>query len=65
MGNMESLVERITSDPGLAERLQADPEATLRAEGIDPTPELVAAVKEGGSGEELAARISKRLRWGG
>ena len=65
MGDIEALVSRITSDPGLAERLQADPEATLRAEGIDPTPELVAAVKEGGSGEELAARISKKLRFGG
>ena len=65
MGDMEALVERITTDPGLAERLQADPEGTLRAEGIDPTPDLVTAVKEGGSGQELAARISKKLRYSG
>ena len=64
MENIESLVKRITSDPRLAERLRADPEGTLRAEGIDPTPELVAAVKEGGSGEELAARISKGFKRG-
>ena len=62
MGEMERLVERITSDPGLAERLQADPEATLRAEGIDPTPELVAAVTGSAGNQELAARISKVMR---
>ena len=65
MGEMESLVERITSDPSFAEQLRTDPQEALRSMGIEPTPDVLTAVSEGGSGEELAARISKRARYGG
>ena len=62
--NIEQFVERITSDPGLAERLRADPEATLRSFGITPTAELVEAVTGSPGSEELAPRISKAYRSG-
>ena len=63
--SIDDLLEKLARDPSYADRLQADPEETLRAAGIEPTPELLAAVKEGGTGEALADRISKRARYGG
>ena len=64
MGDMESLVERITADPGFADRLRADPVEVLRSVGIEPTADLVEAVSSATGSEVLAARISKAYRIG-
>ena len=62
--SMETVLEKLAADPAYADKLQANPEAALRAAGVDPTPELVAALKEGGTSQELAARVSKAYRSG-
>ena len=64
MGDIETLVERITADPGFADRLRADPEQVLRSVGIEPTADLVEAVSGATGSEALTARISKAYRSG-
>ena len=42
---VETLVERIERDERLRELLAADLEGTLRAEGVEPTPVVVAHLR--------------------
>jgi len=39
------LVGKALSDPGFCEALVKDPEATLRANGVEPTAEILDALK--------------------
>jgi hypothetical protein len=61
---MESVLSKLTADPGFADKLRANPESTLREMGVKPTTELVEAVSGGGTSEELTARINKAYRSG-
>ena len=42
---IQELVSRVISDAGFAEKLSANPEQTLKDAGVEPTPEIVAALK--------------------
>ena len=42
---LETLLERIERDEQLRERVVQDLEATLRAEGVEPTPAVVAHLR--------------------
>ncbi len=44
-GELETLLERIARDEQLRERAVADLEAMLRAEGVEPTPVVVAHLR--------------------
>lgn len=46
MAQFDVLVNKLLSDPAFAESLVADPEGTLRSNGVDPTPEMVAALRQ-------------------
>ena len=45
MTDFQTLVGKALSDEGFAEALVKDPEATLRKAGIEPTPEILEALK--------------------
>jgi len=51
--NTNDLIARITSDAAFRKDLRANPEATLAREGIDASPELIAAIK-GADADDLA-----------
>jgi len=44
MATLQELAIKIISDDAFAQNLLADPEAVLRAEGIEPTSEMVEAI---------------------
>ena len=46
MAQFDVLVNKLLSDASFAEALVADPEGTLRSNGIDPTPEMVTALRQ-------------------
>ncbi len=41
----DSLMSKLTSDPSFAASLVADPEGTLSAHGVEPTAEMVSAIR--------------------
>lgn len=43
---LQTLIGKVISNPGLAEELSKNPEQTLRDNGIEPTPEMVEALKD-------------------
>jgi hypothetical protein len=43
--DLQSLVNRITTDPAFATALSENPEQTLRDAGVEPTPEIIDALK--------------------
>jgi hypothetical protein len=45
MSTLQDLAMKVLSDPSFAQQLLANPEATLRAEGIEPTAEMLDALK--------------------
>jgi hypothetical protein len=45
MANLQDVAMKVLSDPDFAQKLVNEPEATLRAEGIEPTPEMLDALK--------------------
>jgi hypothetical protein len=45
MADFDSFVQQLLSDPSLCEKLVANPEATLKAHGVDATPAMVDALK--------------------
>lgn len=45
MADFSKLVNRAVSDEGFAQELVDNPEQALRSEGIDPTPEMLDALK--------------------
>jgi hypothetical protein len=45
MANLQDLAMKVLSDASFAQKLLSNPEATLRAEGIEPTAEMLDALK--------------------
>ena len=45
MATLQEIAMRIISDDTFAQALLANPEKILRAEGIEPTPEMLEAIK--------------------
>jgi hypothetical protein len=45
MSQFDQLMTRLLSDRDFAAALAADPESSLRANGVEPTPEMIAALK--------------------
>lgn len=45
MAQFDSLLNKLMADRSFGATLIADPEATLRAHGVEPTSEMVAAVR--------------------
>ena len=45
MSQFDALLNKLTSDPGFAATLVADPEGALSAHGIEPTDEMVSAIR--------------------
>jgi hypothetical protein len=44
MATLQEIAIRVISDDTFAQALLANPEEVLRAEGIEPTPEMIEAV---------------------
>ena len=45
MATLQDLAMKVLSDPSFAKNLLSNPEAALRAEGIEPTAEMLDALK--------------------
>lgn len=45
MAQFDSLLNKLMSDRSFASTLVANPEATLRAHGVEPTAEMVTAIR--------------------
>jgi hypothetical protein len=45
MANLQDVAMKVLSDPSFAQKLVSQPEATLREAGIEPTPEMLDALK--------------------
>ena len=62
---LENLIERLLDEPALRAKAAAKPEAVLRDAGIEPTPELIDAIRgEGGVSRDLARRLAAKSLWG-
>ncbi len=61
MADFEKLVHKAINDESFAQSLVDNPDAALRSEGIDPTPEMLDALKgvDAGSIKELAATFGE------
>ncbi len=61
MSQFDSLLNKLMSDKSFATTLAADPEATLRSHGVEPTAEMVAAIRglDPASLERLAGAFGK------
>ncbi|MBX9399605.1 Os1348 family NHLP clan protein [Streptomyces sp. TRM72054] len=57
MSSFHILVGRALTDPEFCNRLIAEPEATLAASGVDPTPELVETLR--GLDAEAVRRLAE------
>ena len=57
----QRLVGKALSDPGFCEALVANPEATLRAAGVEPTAEILDALSglDAGAVQRLAVVFGK------
>jgi hypothetical protein len=57
----QRLVAKALGDPGFCETLVASPEATLRAEGVEPTAEILDALTglDAGAVQRLAVVFGK------
>jgi hypothetical protein len=61
---LEDLIARLAEDPALRARAETDPAAVLRKAGIDPTADLVEALRDVGRGQSSAGdRLAARLLW--
>ena len=62
---LRAFVDRLLTEPAWQAEVRQNPEAALRRHGIDPTPELVAALRDpdglARQGPGLDERISKLL----
>jgi hypothetical protein len=62
---LEDLIESLLDDPALRAKASARPEAVLRDAGIEPTPELVAAISGARAvSRDLAKRLAAKSLWG-
>lgn len=46
MADIQTILGKAISDPAFCDRLAASPEATLREAGVEPTQEMIDALKE-------------------
>lgn len=61
---LEGLLERLTEDVALRAKARTSPERVLRDAGIEPIPELVAALREQGrNSTDAARRIAAKHLW--
>jgi len=62
---LEDLIERLMDDPALRAKASTRPEAVLREAGLEPTPELLEALRGGeGVSRDLARRLAAKSLWG-
>jgi anaerobic selenocysteine-containing dehydrogenase len=61
MSKLDHLMNKLLNDRNFAAALVADPDGTLRANGVEPTPEMVAALQglEPAAVERLANAFGK------
>jgi hypothetical protein len=61
MTNLQAVIGKALSDRAFCEQLISNPEATLQANGIEPTPEMVDALKglDADSVQKLAAAFGR------
>ncbi len=61
MTSLERVVNRALSEESFCQALADDPEGTLRSEGVEPTPEMIAALQglDAESIQKLAAAFGK------
>jgi hypothetical protein len=61
MSHFDNVMNKLVNDRDFAAALVADPEGTLRANGVEPTPEMVAALQglEPAAVERLANAFGK------
>ncbi len=61
MSDFQTIVGMLLSDAAFCERLLADPAGTLRAHGVEPTGEMLAALKDldPAAVQRLAAAFNK------
>ncbi len=61
MSQFDSLLNKLMTDKSFATTLAADPETTLRSHGVEPTAEMVAAIRglDAASLERLAGAFGK------
>lgn len=58
---VESLIERMASEPDLRARAAARPEEVIREAGLEPSPELIEALRESGrSSGDLVRRFAAK-----
>lgn len=62
MADFDSVVQKILSDSDFCSELATNPEAALRSLGVEPTPEIIAALKglDAASINRLAAAFGKQ-----
>lgn len=62
---LEDLIERLLDDPALRAKASAKPDAVLRDAGLEPTPELIDAIRGGRNvSRDLAKRLAAKSLWG-
>lgn len=45
MTDIQTLAEKVITDPAFCKELKMNPEQTLKGEGVTPTPEILDAIK--------------------
>lgn len=62
MADIQTLAEKVISDPAFCKELIANPEKALKGEGITPTPEMLDAINnlDETSIQKLAVVFSKQ-----
>ena len=61
MSSIQALVGKAVTDVEFAKKLVANPEATLKANGVDATPEMIAALSaiDADAVQKLASAFTK------
>lgn len=61
MAKLDTLIEKLMTDRAFASALVSDPEKTLKDNGVEPTPEMVAALQglDAAALERLAGAFGK------
>ena len=62
MADFQAIVGKILADPGFGEQLVKDPAGVMRANGVEPTAEMIDAVKalDAAAVRKLAAAFGKQ-----
>lgn len=59
MSNFQNVISKVLTDADFRKRLIADPEATLKAEGVEPNDEILEAL--GNATEESLAELAENF----